>query len=154
MGDSYKDGYMEGAIFLFYDDGDILIEHRPTGSGTETFIPNGTVEDRDKTSGYHDDYIVAALLREVDEEFQGQVTVTEFDKLCEYKVEDPAIWFHAYVVTEWEGEVPEYTVEDGGRYADLEWVPLDAYDDYLEFPSAVATCKQLRRYVDSNDDSN
>lgn len=145
---SYRHGYIEGVIFLFYDGSDILIEHRPTENGTETFIPNGTIETRDQTSEYHDDYILAGLLREVDEEFQGQVTVGSLEKLCEYTVEDPAIWFYAYVVTEWEGEVPAYTVEDGDRYADLEWVPLDAYDEYLSFPSAVATCESLLEYVD------
>lgn len=152
MTDSYRDGYMEGVIFLFHDDGDILIEHRPTEDGTETFIPNGTIEERDKTSARHEDYTVAGLLREVDEELQGQVTVESLDKLCEYKVEDPAIWFHAYVVSEWDGTVPAYTVEDGERFADLEWVPLDAYDDYLSFPSAIATCESLVDYLDRDED--
>lgn len=144
---SYEDGYMEGAIFLFYDDGEILIEHRPTADGTETFIPNGSVEERDRDSSRHDDRIVAGLLREVDEELQGAVTVEAFHKLCEHRVEDPAIWFHSYVVTDWTGEVPGHTVEDGERYAALEWIPLEEYDDHLEFGSALATCEALEGFL-------
>lgn len=147
MVDSYKHGYKEGAIFLFYDGTDILIEHRPSDDGTTTFIPNGTIEEKDKSSDWHDDYVLAALHREVDEELQGQVSVDSLQKLCEYKVEDPPIWFHSYVVTEWTGEVPEYTVENGEKYADLEWVPLNEYDQYLALPSAVETCEQLQRLV-------
>ncbi|WP_135534003.1 NUDIX domain-containing protein [Halostella pelagica] len=147
MVDSYEDGYKEGAIFLFYDGESILIEHRPTDGGTETFIPNGTIEEADKSSGSNDNYVLAALQREIDEEFSGQVEVESLDKLCEHKIEEPAIWFHSYVVTEWSGEVPDYTVEDGERYADLEWVPLDEYDEHLQFRSAVETCEELRAQV-------
>lgn len=150
MTDSYKDGYKEGALFLFYDDGQILIEHRPSDSGTTTFIPNGTIEEKDKNSEYSDDYVLAALHREVDEEFQSQVTVDSLKKLGEYQVEDPAIWFYSYVVTEWTGEVPEYTVEDGKKYADLEWVPLNEYEDYLQLPSAVHACEQLKKELAEN----
>lgn len=147
MTDSYKDGYKEGVIFLFYDGESILIEHRPSDDGQVTFIPNGTIEEKDKNVASHDDYVLAALHREVNEEFAGQIAVESLDKLCEYKVEEPAIWFHSYVVTEWRGDVPEYTVKDGEKYADLEWVPLVAYDDYLDLPSAVETCESLHEYV-------
>lgn len=144
MPDSYKDGYKEGAIFLFFDGEAILIEHRPTG---ETFIPNGTTEEADKSSEYHSDYILVTLHREVEEEFAGTVTVESLEKLCEYKVEEPPIWFHAFVVTDWTGEIPEYTVEDGQRYADLEWIPLDNYGEYLDLPSALEVCETLKHRV-------
>lgn len=148
MPDSYKNGYKEGVIFLFFDGEAILIEHRPSGV---TFIPNGTTEERDKASEYHDDYILATLHREVDEEFDGNVEVEALQKLCEYQVEDPPIWFHAYVVTDWTGTVPAYTVEEGERYADLKWVPLGDYDEHLELPSAVEACETLQRRVARND---
>lgn len=148
MTDSYKQGYKEGVIFLFYDEGSILLEHRPADDGTETFIPNGTIEEKDKSSTAHDNYVVAALHREVDEELSGQVTVNSIDKLCEYQVEDPALWFYSYVVTDWDGEVPDYTVEEGEKYADLEWVPLSEYEEYLQFPSAIETCEKLEEYLD------
>lgn len=147
MPDSYKHGYKEGAIFLFFDGENILIEHRPSGV---TFIPNGTTEEKDKSSNSHDDYILATLHREVDEEFDGAVTVESLQKLCEYQVEDPPLWLHAYVVSDWTGAVPEYTVEDGERYADLEWIPLSEYDEYLELPSAIEACETLQRRVATN----
>lgn len=147
MTDLYKDGYKEGVIFLFYDGESILIEHRPADDGTVTFIPNGTIEEKDKNSEYHENYVLAALHREVHEEFAGAVQVDSLDKLCEYKVEEPAIWFYSYVVTRWSGEVPEYTVEDSERYADLEWVPLSEYEEYLDLPSAVETCEALKEYI-------
>jgi 8-oxo-dGTP pyrophosphatase MutT (NUDIX family) len=148
MTDSYKEGYKEGVIFLFYDDGSILLEHRPIDDGTETFIPNGTIEEQDKLSDNHDDYVVAALHREVDEELSGKVTVNSIDKLCEYQVEEPALWFYSYLVTDWDGEFPDYTVEDGEQYAELEWVPLDEYEAHLAFPSALETCKELKNHLE------
>lgn len=147
MTDSYRDGYKEGVIFLFYEDDSILIEHRPSDDGTTTFIPNGTIEEKDKVSERHDDHVLAALHREIDEELQGHVSVESVEKLGEYKVEDPAIWFYTYVVTDWAGDVPEYTVEEGERYAELEWVPLQNYDDHLSLPSAVDACEKLMEQV-------
>lgn len=147
MTDSYTNGYKEGAIFLFFDGESILIEHRPTG---ETFIPNGTTELKDKSSEYHEDYFRATLHREVEEEFAGAVTVEALEKLCEYKVEDPPIWFHAFVVRDWTGTVPEFTVEDGERYAELEWVPLSNYEAHLDLPSARHVCEKLLATDDDN----
>lgn len=140
---SHRDGYTEGAMFLFYDDGSVLVEHRPADDGTVTFVPNGKVEEADGAADAYDDHALAALHREVSEEFAGRVDVESASKLCEYTVEDPALWFHCYVVTDWSGEVPDYTVEGGERFADLEWIPLDEYDDHLELPSALAACRRL-----------
>ncbi len=150
MDDSYRDGYKEGVIFLFYQEGKILIEYRPTeDGGTETFIPNGTIEETDKAADDRD-YVLTALHREVAEEFAGAVTVTDLDYLCEHKVEDPPLWFQAYVVTGWEGDLPDHTVEDGEQYAELEWVPLAEYEKHLSFSSARATCLALESYLDKH----
>lgn len=147
---STRDGYEEAAMFLFYDDGELLIEHRPSDDGTVTFIPNGSVEESDRTSARHDDHIVAGMLREIDEELQGRVTVEEYEKLCEVKVDELSLWFHAFVVTDWRGDVPEYTVEDGERFADLEWIPLAEYDRHLSFHSAVTACERLLDELDGD----
>lgn len=147
---SYRDGYEEGAMFLFYDDGELLVEHRPDEDGTVTFIPNGSVEESDAESARHEDRIVAAMLREVDEELQGRVTVESFEKLCEHRVEEPALWFHAFVVTDWQGSVPPYTVENGERFAELEWVPLAEYDEHLSLGSALAACEHLQSWLDED----
>lgn len=149
MTDSYRDGYKEGVIFLFHDDGSILIEHRPDGDGTETFIPNGTIEERDAASDRYEDYVLAALHREIDEEFAGRVRATDVEKLCEYRVEEPAIWFYSYAVTDWHGTVPDHTVENGERYAELEWVPLREHAEHLEYGSAIETCATLQEQLDA-----
>lgn len=143
MSPTHRAGYEEAVIFCFHDAGSVLIEHRPAPDGTDTFIPNGSVEERDAEDPRHDDRFLAALHREVDEEFQGQVAVDAVTKLCEHRVEAPALWFHAYAVTDWTGTVPEYTVEDGERFAELEWIPLSAAENYLEYPSARAACAEL-----------
>ena len=142
---SHRDGYLEGAMFLFYDGERILLEHRPDGDdgGTVTFVPNGKIEERDRDSTAHDDYRLAALHREVDEEFAGQVSVDAVEKLCEHRVDELDLWFYCYVVTAWTGEVPDHTVEDGERFADLEWIPLAEYEDHLNLASAREACRTL-----------
>jgi len=135
---SHRQGYEEAVLFLFVDGDEILIEHRPDG---DTFIPNGSIEAQDKHG--ERDYRVAALHREVREEFADAVTVEAMTELCEHRVPDPALWFYCYAVTDWTGTVPEYTVEDGDRFADLEWVPLPDYENHLEFGSAQAACAAL-----------
>ena len=89
---------------MFCRDGRILIEHRPTESGKETFIPNGTIEEKDK--GKKEDYKIVAMKREVYEEMQ--VRITEFEYLADCNVEEVKLWFYCYVVTGWEGNIPQY----------------------------------------------
>ena len=140
--ESYREGFKEGVIFLFYQNDTILIEHRPTSSGIETFIPNGTVEDKDKNKD--EDYRIAAMKREAYEEMN--VRITEFDYLTELKVEEVKIWFYCYVVTGWEGVIPDYTLEEGRKFADLEWINLYQYRDYFTFQSALYICEKLIDY--------
>jgi 8-oxo-dGTP pyrophosphatase MutT (NUDIX family) len=150
MAYSYKDGYREGVIFLFYKDGRILIEHRPKeDGGIETFIPNGSIEDKDH--GQELDYKLVALHREVYEEFQGKVKVNNCKKISEYKVDEIKIIFYTYVVDDWDGEIPEYTIEDGEKFADLELVRLDDFRNYLKLDSAVDACLALKNYLVNKD---
>jgi len=140
---SQRDGYIEAAVFLFYRNGSILIEHRPGPEGKETFIPNGTVEDKDK--GTREDYRIVAMKREALEEMNAKIT--EFEYLTEYKVEEPRIWFYCYMVTGWEGEIPHYTIEKGKKFADLEWINLKEYKKYFHFQSALHMCEKLIDYL-------
>ena len=143
--ESYRNGYLEGVVFLFYRDGRILIEHRPTESGKETFIPNGTIEEKDK--GKKEDYRIVAMKREAFEEMQ--VRITEFEYLADCKVEKVKLWFYCYVVTGWEGIIPQYTVEEGKKFADLEWILLTDYRKYFEFESAFEICESLISHLES-----
>lgn len=122
-------------MFLFFRNDKILVEHRPKGDTKEIFIPNGKIETKD----FHDDsdYEVNAMNREVYEEFSGQVEVTNYRSLGVFDVDELKIRFFGYLVADWSGKVPEYAVEEEKKYADLEWIPIDKYKDYLKFPSSI-----------------
>ena len=146
----YKDGFMEAVVFLFFKGGKILVEIRPKGKGKEVFIPNGAVEQEDSENG---DYLIKAMNREVEEEFQGNVTITKYEYLTSYKVNEIKINFHAFLVTEWKGNVPDFTVENGEKFADLKWINLSDYRKHLELPSAVHICQQLETRLENSSDS-
>jgi 8-oxo-dGTP pyrophosphatase MutT (NUDIX family) len=141
MAPFYKDGYLEGVLFIFLDGDKVLIEHRPKGSGKETFIPNGKIEDSDLAGGA--DYPVVAMQREISEEFAGQVVAKRWTALGEFRAEAVKIKFYGYLIDEWEGELPAYTVEDGKKFADLEWIPLSAYRNYLTFDTSTFFMEQV-----------
>lgn len=143
------ESYKEAVIFLFYRDNKILIEHRPSPYGIETFIPNGSIEEEDHEKGI--DYRIAALHREIREEFLGKVNAKTFVKLSEFHVPEMKVLFYTYLITEWDGQIPEYTVEDGRKFADLEWINLDQYREYLKFDSAIHACKKLKEYLGDED---
>jgi 8-oxo-dGTP pyrophosphatase MutT (NUDIX family) len=140
MAPYYKDGYLEGVLFIFLEGDKALIEHRPKGGATETFIPNGKIEERDLTGGA--EYPVVAMQREVSEEFGGQVVVKRWTALGEFYAEAVKIKFYGYLIDEWDGEVPASTVENGQKFADLEWIPLSAYRSYLSFDTALFFMEQ------------
>src|SRR5436853_3500496 len=85
MAPYYKDGYLEAILFIFIDGDKILVEHRPKDGGTETFIPNGKIEDFDFADSA--DYRVAALRREVAEEFDNHVEVVGYAPLGVFRAE-------------------------------------------------------------------
>lgn len=135
MTEYYKDDYLEATLFLFFKGGKILIEHRPKNGGKETFIPNGKIDVADLQGG--GDYRLVAMNREICEEFGDSVAVQKHLFLGEFIVKELKIKFYGYLITGWEGEFPDYTVEEGERYADLQWIPIEEYKKYLKFPSAI-----------------
>lgn len=148
MTDYYDDGYLEAVLFLFYKDGKILVEHRPKGNSKEIFIPNGRIDTKDIVVG--NDYKLVAMNREVSEEFSNKVKIKKFLPLGEFKVEEIKILFFGYLITEWTGEHPEYTVEDGEKFADLEWIKIEKYEDSLKFPSAKFFVKEAMKIINEN----
>lgn len=136
---SYQGRLREGVVFLFVDgQRRVLIEHRPSDG---SFFPNGSIEVRDHagTSNYQ----LSALLREVGEEFGGQVTPLELSFLQTDAVPEIGVVFHTYVVPRWAGTFPAYSTEDGQPFARLEWVPLDEYRQHLKYESARRICEGL-----------
>ena len=134
MSEYVKGSYREAVLFLFKQDNLILIEHRPTDDGVEVFIPNGGIQEIDLEG---DDYRLTAVKREIREEFNGAIEIRDWHPLGEYIVEELAIKFYGYVIIEWEGILPKYTVEDGRLFAKLEWIPIEKYEDHLNFESAI-----------------
>jgi 8-oxo-dGTP pyrophosphatase MutT (NUDIX family) len=147
MAPYYKDGYLEGVLFIFLDGDKVLVEHRPQGNGTETFIPNGKIEDTDLLSG--EDYRVAAMKREVSEELNNSVYIQHFTPLGEFYAEAIKVKFYGYLITAWSGEMPAYTMEEGKKFADLEWIPLNAYGNYLTFDTSTFFMEQVIERVGS-----
>lgn len=145
MADYHKNGYLEAVLFLFYKDGKILIEYRPKGEEKEIFIPNGRIDTMDLT--HAEDYKHAALKREIFEEFSGSVIVKKFVPLGSFIVEEIKIKFFGYLVEEWRGEVPEFTVEEGAKFADLKWIKIADYEQYLAFRSAKYFVKTALKII-------
>jgi len=146
MSYSYKDGLREGVIFVFYKDGQILVEHRPTKTQKkETFFLNGSIELKDKVQ--NKDYRIEALLREINEELQGKVTATKYEYLGEVAVEGIGVLFYVYIILEWEGSIPEYTVEDNKKFADLQWIKLSEKEKYFEFDSAFQVSEMIEKFI-------
>ncbi len=142
MNYSYKDGYREGVVFAFLHSNKVLIEHRPTSNeDKDSFFPNGSVEEKDHENDK--DYKEVCLLREVGEEFGGKVKLIDYDFLCEHKVDSINIVFYTYLITKWEGEIPAYTVEEGEKFADLEWINLSEYKKYLFYDTAHKICELI-----------
>ncbi len=61
MAQLYKDGFLEGVIFVFYKNGKILVEKRPKGNDFITSIPSGAAEEKDAEGG---EYRINAMKRE------------------------------------------------------------------------------------------
>lgn len=149
MAYTYKDGLREGVIFAFYKDGEILIEHRPSSNGKQdTFFLNGSIEDIDYKG--NEDYKVTAMRREVHEELQGEVEVTRFEYLGELAVEGISVIFYIFIVMDWKGSIPEFTVEDNQKFADVEWIKLSDREKYFQYDSAFVVCEMIENYIASD----
>lgn len=146
MGYSFKNGWREGVIFVFFDNGKINIEYRPSENGKEEiFFTNGSIEDKDH--GSEEDYRVIALKREVNEEFDGKVEISEYNYLGEIKVNAINVIFYVYVINSWKGELPDYTIEDGEKFSRVEWVDLDKVDNVFEYDSAREISALIREFI-------
>lgn len=144
---TYKNGYREGVVFAFIKENTkILIEKRPVaGNQVEIFFPSGSIELKD----YQDnsDYKHQALIREVSEEFAGRIEVKNCIYLQEIWVESVNIVFYIYLITDWQGAMPEFTIEEGRKHSLLQWIDLDERHLYFQFDSAFEICDRIERYL-------
>lgn len=146
---SYKRGFSEGVVFAFFDGKNILIEHRPNetivGGEKEIFFTNGSIEMKDHDK--EENYIITALKREINEEFDGKVIPIEFHFLGELEVPEINALFYVYLISKWEGSMPAYTIEEGKKFADLEWVNLQDRSNYFKYESAFTICKMIDEHL-------
>lgn len=132
---SYRDGNTEAVMFVFKRGTEILIEHRYDKEPPEPYIPNGTIEMKDRReAGDQENYRDVALRREISEEFNGKVTPLQYEPLSEFTVEERKSIFYIYLVSSWSGEFEEYSVEDGDRAAKLEWADEERARTLFTFP--------------------
>jgi len=133
---SIKEGRIEAVMWILYKDDKILIEGRPSDEqGESRCIPCGHIDlNRDKNN-----YIENAFLRETQEEF-GDFKATKYEFLTTIDFDEPnkeggidMVKLHYFIVTEWDGTVPKFTVEDGKKHADLTWIPIS---DYKKLPQS------------------
>lgn len=143
--DFYKDGYLEAVLFLFYKNGKILIEHRPKGNTKEIFIPNGRIDKKDISK--NEDYRIKAMKREIREELGKHITIKNYLYLGEFFVEIRKIKFYGYLVLDWKGKIPLFTIENNKKHADLEWIPIRSYKKYLNFESASFFVEKAKRLI-------
>jgi len=129
---SIKDDRTEAVMWIFYRDSKVVIEKRPASEqGDSECVPCGHIDlNRDKG-----DYIESAFLREVSEEFQG-VKPTNYSFLKTVDFDEPNkdggidnLRLHYFLVTKWDGEVPEHTIEEGKIHSDLVWYPISKYKE-------------------------
>lgn len=139
-----NNGYRDVVVFLFYRNGEVLVENRPDG---RVFLPGGTVEKKDFNKP--GSYLMNALYREVNEEFSGRVRIKRCGYYATRKSKNEKINFHAFAITDWEGRMPEYTIEDGKRFSKLEWVELDSYADHLTAEHSRKMCEKLKDMLDA-----
>ncbi|MEG0672097.1 hypothetical protein [Clostridium sp.] len=150
---TYKDGYREGVAFIFIKDNMVLVEERPiSGKNYEVFFTSGSIEDKDYSDSC--DYKVRAMFREVSEEFEGKVKIINYKYLDDLKVEEINVIFYIYLITEWEGQIPEFTIENGEKFSRLQWINLNEKEQYLEFDSAFEICRRIENYIFDNKENN
>lgn len=130
---SYKDGYKEGVAFCFYKDGKVLLEDRGRGFNNEAFFPSGTIELKDKIDG---NYIEVALLREIKEEFQGQIIVNSHVYLGEIKVDAIGVIFYLYLITDYHGSFPDVIKEEGELDSTIRFFTLNECKKLFKYDSA------------------
>lgn len=122
----YNNQVKEFIKYVLLQENMVLTEHRLADAGhaeEAVLIPGGGIEEFDHHVSQNAREV--ALLREINEELQGQVTATEYHYLGEIFVPERKFLFHCYLITTWEGTIPEYIIEEGETDAKLSWVDKD-----------------------------
>jgi 8-oxo-dGTP pyrophosphatase MutT (NUDIX family) len=151
---SYKDGRIEAVVFVFYKNGQVLIEKRPckpdhTGEKAY-FFPSGKIDKNDLN--FEEDYKEIALKREIFEEFNNSISFEKSHYLGEVKVDKINIHFYVYLITDFQGSFPKYTIEEGEKFADLFWINMLDCKKYFIFDSAFKICNMITEFLEIHPD--
>jgi hypothetical protein len=145
---SYKAGVKEAVVFVFHQNDKVLIEHRPcenSGTYNNIFFTTGSIEMKDHEG--IEDYKIAALKREISEEFDQNVIPKSFVYLGEVDVTAINFIFYVYLISEWKGQMPNYTIEEGKKFSDLEWIKLSDKSKYFKYDSAFLICDMIENHL-------
>ncbi len=141
---SVKNGRIEAVMWIVYRDLKFVVEKRPFHpTKATTCLPAGHIDlnvDLQRSDRSAKAYIENAFLRESQEEFlEGGFKPKKWEYLkaidFEEKERDGSITklrLHYFLITDWSGEVPKHTVENGGKHADLLWFSLYDYKKLLQ----------------------
>lgn len=116
----------------------------------DVFIPNGSIENSDKLDD-GSDYRIVALHREISEEFENKLLVRNSDVnfIDTFYVDDIMVVFHLYLITDWVGDVPNYSVDDDISKVPLIWVSLlDAYDA-IPYESGHDMINSISKFIEN-----
>ncbi|MFW9875873.1 MAG: NUDIX domain-containing protein [Candidatus Thorarchaeota archaeon] len=151
---SYKGNYIEAVVFVFYKNGKVLIENRPSNpdhTGPKAnFFPSGKIDKDDHN--YDEDYRTIALKREILEEFENKIKFKDHHYLGEVKVDPIKIHFYVYLITDFKGSFPKYTIEKGEKFADLFWIDLNDKEKYFIYDSAFQICDMVGSFLSKYQD--
>lgn len=143
---TYSNGYREGVVFaLLNPNNEILVEYRDNNGKDNVFFPNGSIETKDYQGTA--DYLITALYREVQEELNIDFSLQNVDYLGELEVDEIKIVFYIYLITKWDGKIPEFIVEAGEKDAKLKWISLASSNKEFEFESAHEISRRIKLFI-------
>ena len=146
---SYKNGRIEAVVFVFYKDGKFLIENRPGNpdhSGPNVyFFPSGKIDKKDHD--FDEDYRIVALKREVSEELDHAISFTDYHYLGELEAEPINIHFYVYLITDFQGSMPAYALEEGEKFATLSWIDPADREKYFIHDTAFQICEWIDDFL-------
>lgn len=145
---SYKNGYAEGVVFCFYDNGKILLEDRGLGFENEAFYPNGSIEQSDKKLNRN--YVKAALYREVEEEFDGRIIINNEKFIGEILVPEIKVHFYIYLIVSWDGEFPSVIKEPNEVDSNLKFFSFEDAKNLFKYSSALEILDLVKDYLKNN----
>jgi 8-oxo-dGTP pyrophosphatase MutT (NUDIX family) len=140
----------EAVLYIFIKNNHILIEHRLQGEKTilGIMIPGGGIESHDQVDGK--DYREVALFREIGEELGNHIVIKEYHSLGSIIRTETGTPFHMFLVTAWEGDMPDYIIEDGIQDGKLEWMAIDDVQQQTTNQITLDALEHVKKYLENS----